>query len=200
MLVLGITGGVGAGKSTVLDYMKEAYNAAILQADLAAHELMRPGHRCYEEIVETFGKDILAPEGEINRKKLGEVVFGHREKLDRLNGIVHPAVKEHIRQVIADERAKGEHQVLAIEAALLIEDGYGAICDELWYIYASEDIRRERLKATRGYSDERVDGIFKSQCPEEVFRANCAVTIDTGISLEYTKEQVDRYLKERIAD
>lgn len=76
----------------------------------------------------------------------------------------------------------------------------GAICDELWYIYASEDIRRERLKTTRGYSDERVDGIFKSQSPEAVFRANCAVTVDTGVSLEYTKEQVDRYLRERIAE
>ena len=82
---------------------------------------------------------------------------------------------------------------MVIGSALLIEEGYGAICDELWYIYASEDIRRERLKATRGYSDARIDGIFKSQCPEAVFRATCAVTIDTGISLDCTNEQVDRF-------
>ena len=87
---------------------------------------------------------------------------------------------------------------MAIEAALLIEGGYEKICDELWYIYASEEIRRDRLKKTRGYSDERVDGIFKSQNSEEVFRAHCAVTIDTGISLECTKEQVDKALRERI--
>ena len=200
MLVLGVTGGVGAGKSTVLDHMEEAWGAQILKADEAAHMLMRRGQHCYEKIVEKFGEEILDDTGEINRIAFGEVIFKTREKLEQLNGIVHPAVKEYICQVIADERRRKERPVLAIEAALLIEEGYGAICDELWYIYASEEVRRERLKTTRGYSDARVDGIFKNQCPEAVFRANCAVTIDTGISLEYTKEQVDRCLRERISD
>lgn len=197
MLVLGITGGVGAGKSTVLDYMKDMYGAAILQTDLAAHELMKKGTSCHESIVAAFGTEILLPNGELDRQKLGAVVFGNKEKLERLNGIVHPAVKQHVREVITEERAKGERKVLAVEAALLIEDHYDEVCDELWYIYASEEIRRERLKTTRDYSDERIDGIFKSQSPEEVFRAHCAVTIDTGISLECTKEQVDQALQER---
>ena len=198
MMVLGITGGVGAGKSTVLDYMKEAYDAVILQADLAAHDLMQKGTDCFEKIVETFGADIVGSDGQLDRTKMAAVVFADQALLERLNGIVHPAVKQYILDRIEEERRKGVCRVMAIEAALLIEEGYGAICDELWYIYASEDVRRERLKTTRGYSDARIDGIFKSQCPEAVFRANCAVTIDTGISLDYTKLQVDRFLQERI--
>jgi len=198
MLVLGITGGVGAGKSTVLDHMKEVWGAAIIQADQVAFDLQKKGMRCHTEIVEAFGEGVLAEDGELDRKKLGEVVFGHKEKLEKLNEIVHPAVKDFIHRTIMEERARGERKLLAVEAALLIETGYKEILDELWYIYASEDIRRERLKTTRGYSDERVDGIFKSQNSEEVFRSHCAVTIDTGISLEYTKEQLDAHLQERI--
>ena len=199
MLVLGITGGVGAGKSTVLDHMKDVWGASILQADLVAHQLQKKGERCHREIVAAFGEDVLAADGEIDRVKLGAIVFADKARLEELNDIVHPAVKDYIREQIESETAKGERKLMAIEAALLIEGGYEKICDELWYIYASEEIRRDRLKKTRGYSDERVDGIFKSQNSEEVFRAHCAVTIDTGISLECTKEQVDKALQERIA-
>ena len=196
MLVLGITGGVGAGKSTVLAYMEEAYGARILQADLAAHRLMEPGEDCYRQIVSAFGRGILDGEGRIDRKRLGNLVFGKEEEIGRLNGIVHPAVRTYITQAIEEENRKGT-PLMAIEAALLIECGYGAVCGELWYIYASEEVRRERLKATRGYSDGRIDGIFASQLSEEEFRAGSQEIIDTGISLESTKRQVDALLAAR---
>ena len=197
MLVLGVTGGVGAGKSTVLDHMEEAWGAQILKADEAAHMLMRRGQHCYEKIVEKFGEEILDDTGEINRIAFGEVVFKNREKLEQLNGIVHPAVKEYICQVIADERRRKERPVLAIEAALLIEEGYGAICDELWYIYADEDVRRRRLAASRGYSSEKSDSIMKNQLPDEIFRESCQFVIDNSSEIvQNTFEQIDRGLKE----
>ena len=197
MLVLGVTGGVGAGKSTVLDHMEEAWGAQILKADEAAHMLMRRGQHCYEKIVEKFGEEILDDTGEINRIAFGEVVFKNREKLEQLNGIVHPAVKEYICQVIADERRRKERPVLAIEAALLIEEGYCAICDELWYIYADEDVRRRRLAASRGYSSEKSDSIMKNQLPDEIFRESCQFVIDNSSEIvQNTFEQIDRGLKE----
>lgn len=197
MLTLGITGGVGAGKSTVLNYMQEHFHAYILEADKAAHVLMRKGQDCFNEIVAVFGEEILGEDGEIDRVKFGAIVFADNEKLQTLNGIVHPAVKKYILDTIDIEEERGEHPVMAVEAALLIEEGYKELLDELWYIYASEDIRRERLITTRGYSDERIDGIFKSQLPDAVFRENCTAVIDTGICVEYTMEQVKKELLNR---
>ena len=196
MLVLGITGGVGAGKSTVLQYMEEAYGARILQADLVAHRLMEPGEACYRQIVQDFGREIVGSNGAIDRKKLGDLVFGREDLIGRMNQIIHPAVERYIMEEIRAERSRGT-RLMAIEAALLVECGYDKICDELWYIYASEEIRRDRLKKTRNYSDERVDQIFASQLTEEEFRAGCQEVIDTGISLECTKKQADDLLAAR---
>ena len=97
MEFIGITGGVGAGKSEILRYIQEHYNAKILLADEVAHDLMKPGRECYDKIVQAFpGADILAEDGQFDRGKLAEVIFSDDEKRERMNGIVHPAVKEEI--------------------------------------------------------------------------------------------------------
>ena len=199
MKVIGVTGGVGAGKSEILNYIADNWNATVVEADEVGYLVMKPGKSCFAPIVELFGPGILQEDGTLDRTRIAQMVFEDKNLLEKLNAIVHPAVKKYIRKAIQREE-ENETDFFIVEAALLIEDKYDEICDELWYIYASEAVRRERLKTTRGYSDARVDGIFKNQCPEAVFRANCAVTIDTGISLEYTKEQVDRCLRERISD
>ena len=108
----------------------------------------------------------------------------------------HP-VRERSGSHCADERRRKERPVLAIEAALLIEEGYGAICDELWYIYADEDVRRRRLAASRGYSSEKSDSIMKNQLPDEIFRESCQFVIDNSSEIvQNTFEQIDRGLKE----
>ena len=96
MRVVGVTGGVGAGKSTVLAYMEKEYHAEVIQADQVGHEVMEPGRRAYEEILNVFGSEILAENGRIDRKALGDVVFASEEKRRKLNAIVHPAVKQEI--------------------------------------------------------------------------------------------------------
>ena len=196
MRFIGITGGVGAGKSAILSYLAGKPNTKVMLADEIAHDLMEPGTDCYRTIVEAFkNEDILQENGQFHRGKLATVIFSSEEKREALNAIVHPAVKDYVRQVYEAEGQKQELELLILEAALLIEEDYGAICDELWYIYTSEEKRRTRLKESRGYSDEKIDAIFASQLSEAQFRAGTQVTIDNNGSLEETYQQIEQALR-----
>ena len=119
MTVIGITGGVGCGKSAVLQFLKEEYKAVIVETDKLAHELEQKGNLCYNEIVSYFGREILDKDGIIDRKKLGTIVFSDSHKLEVLNSIVHPAVVDAIRQIIVDNKDKPGY--LFVESALLFE-------------------------------------------------------------------------------
>lgn len=197
MKFIGITGGVGAGKSELLHFMEREYPVKVLLADELAHELMLPGTACFDKIREEFaGEDIFSPEGTLDAKKMAEVIFSKDANRIRMNGIVHPAVKQEILHRVETERKKGEISCFILEAALLIEDGYDKICDELWYIYTSKDIRRARLKASRGYTDAKIDAIFASQLPEEVYRKYCKIVIDNNDSLEKTFQQIRQIFAE----
>lgn len=195
--VLGITGGVGAGKSTVLAYLEEKYHAEVLQLDEAAHRLMEPGEWCYDEIVAAFGRNILAPDETIDRRKLYQKAFVSEEQVKRLNGIVHPQVKEYVKGWIAKKRAEGSAPFLVLEAALLLDDHYETICDEIWYIFVNDAVRAQRLASSRGYTAEKTAQILKNQKSEEQFRAACQFTVDNSSDfLENTYEQIDKGLKE----
>lgn len=197
MKILGITGGVGAGKSTILDYIQKMYHARVIQADLVGHMVEQPGQPCYYQIVETFGTGILNGDHTIGREKLAAAVFDNYEMLKKLNQIVHPAVKAYICQEIEQEKVRGEVPFVVIEAALLLEDHYDRICDEMWYIYADEATRAERLRRTRGYSDAKVRRIMENQLKEAGYRARCKFVIDnSGNIVENTYEQIDRGLIE----
>ncbi len=197
MKFIGITGGVGAGKSELLHFMEKEYPAKVLLADELAHELMMPGTECFAQIKETFAEeDIFSPEGGLDAEKMAKVIFSDENKRERMNGIVHPAVKQEVLRRAESERQKGEISCFILEAALLIEDGYDKICDELWYIYTTKDIRRERLKKSRGYSDAKIDAIFASQLSEETYRKYCKVVIDNNDSLEKSFEQLRQIFAE----
>ena len=190
MKVFGITGGVGAGKSEVLTYLGQNYDATVIQADEAGYLVMLPGGECYGEIVKLFGRQITTETGELDRKRIAEIVFQDEEKLKALNAIVHPAVKRYIKKAIAAAEKAGTEYVF-VEAALLIEEKYDEICDELWYIYTREDIRKERLMRSRGYSPEKVQQIFDSQLQEAVYRKYCKVVIDNNGTVEDAIRQID---------
>lgn len=194
MKIIGITGGVGSGKSRVLSYMETKYNAVICQADHVAWKLQEPGQKCYAQIVAYFGENILDEDGTINRGKLGQIVFADKDKLFKLNQIMHPAVKEYIVEWIQRER-NNETLYFIIEAALLLEDDYSQICDEMWYIYCDENIRRERLKSSRGYTDEKIDAIMASQLSEQIFRKECQIVIDNSGVFEDTCFQIEKAMK-----
>lgn len=144
MKVLGITGGVGSGKSCVLAYMEEAYGAVICQMDDTARELQQKGTSCFEQIADVFGPEILNADGGLDRTALGTIVFSDEQKLQQLNAIVHPQVIREVRRRIQECEAAG-CPLFVVEAALLPDVGR-ELCDELWYIYADETVRRCRLK------------------------------------------------------
>lgn len=194
MRIIGITGGVGSGKSRVLSYLEEKYSAVICQADHVAWKLQEPGEWCYAEIVKRFGAGILNEDQTINRSALGKIVFSDNDKLLLLNQIMHPAVKEYIVETIQSEMWKGT-EYFVLEAALLLEEHYNMICDELWYIYCDTNVRRERLKENRQYSDEKIDAIMDSQLSEEIFRKECQIVIDNSGNFEDTCYQVDKAMK-----
>ena len=196
MKVIGITGGVGAGKSEILSYIKKHYNCRILLADEAAHRVKEKGQPCYEKLVTLLSDEILDETGNINKVKMSEKIFSSRELLAEVNGIIHPAVKKLILSAIQKERERRIHDFFFIEAALLIEEGYLDYVDEMWYIYAREEVRRKRLKESRGYSDEKINQIMSSQLKEADFRRYCSVVIDNSDSLTESRRQIDEKLGE----
>lgn len=183
---------VGAGKSAVLDYLNEDKRYMVLLADEVAHDLMEPGTKCYDRLKKEFlEEDIYLPAGGFDRNKLAQVIFSDDDKRKRLNEIVHPSVKEFVIETVEKAQKEGIVSIVFFEAALLIEERYYEICDELWYIYTSEDNRRKRLKENRGYTDEKIDNIFDSQLKDEQFRQYCQVIIDNNGSIYDTRKQVD---------
>lgn len=198
MKFIGITGGVGAGKSKILEYLASKPGIRVMLADEIAHDLMEPGTECYERLRKCFeDEDIYCEDGHFDRPKLASVIFSDEKKREALNAIVHPAVKEYVKQQAAMEAARGERKLLVLEAALLIEEHYDEICDELWYIDTSRENRRIRLKESRGYSDTKVDQIFESQLSEEEYRRHCSVVIDNNGLPDQTFEQIDEVLRRK---
>ena len=189
-MILGITGGVGAGKSSVLAILEKEYNAKLILADEVGRELMQPGEANYVNIVNAFGKEILNPDGTIDRTILGRIVFDQPEKLQKLNAIVHPAVNEKIREKMQKAQEEGK-ELFILEAALLTEPVYREMLDEIWYIHVPQEIRMERLRSSRGYSDEKMYAVFANQPSEETFTAVSDLVIENGGTFEETEKQID---------
>ena len=196
MKVYGITGGAGTGKSEVIKMLQENFGGCVSMSDEVARELMQKGNISYQLIVEYFGRDILMDDGEIDRKKLADHVFNNKEALEKLNSMTHPYVKDEIRKLIAEAEASGECRFVALESAILLECGYEDICDEFWYVYTKPEIRRQRMKETRNYSDEKVDSVMRNQQPDEVFFEQCSFVIKNNTTLSdvyaQLKEKLDQ--------
>lgn len=193
MRVIGITGGVGSGKSQVLSHIQKTYQAVICQADHVAWELQNPGMVCYKQIIAHFGERIINDDKTINRKALGAIVFADKKELQKLNSIMHPAVKKAIIEKIEKEKQCGTN-LFVLEAALLLEEQYDKICDEIWYIYTQEEVRKIRLKESRGYTDEKINAIMSSQSDETYFRRKCQKVIDNSYDFQYTCEQIQKVI------
>ena len=196
MKVYGITGGAGTGKSEVIKMLQQNFGGCVIMSDEVARELMQKCNISYQLIVEYFGRDILMDDGEIDRKKLADNVINNKEALEKLNSMTHPYVKEEIRKLIAEAEASGECRFVALESAILLECGYEDICDEFWYVYTKPEIRRQRMKETRNYSDEKVDSVMRNQQPDEVFFEQCSFVIKNNTTLSdvyaQLKEKLDQ--------
>lgn len=132
-MVIGITGGIGSGKSLVTKFLQAIFGAAVIDTDTVGHEVMEIGTKAYYEILETFGKEVLAKDESIDRKILGDLVFTNEEMLSKLNDIIHPAVEAEVDKRIEDFNKKN-YKYIALETALMIKVGYNRKCDKVWYV------------------------------------------------------------------
>lgn len=195
MKVVGITGGVGSGKSEVLRLLEEKFNCGVIRTDDVARDLCEPGEKSYELIVKNFGEDVLDMDGRLDRPKLASIVFEDEAKRQLLNQCTHPQVYEWVREKVREWRTKKDYSMIAVEAALMDELKEIGVCESYWYVYVKPEIRRERLRISRGYSDEKMDAIFASQLPEAVFLNGCDVVIDNNFDLENVEKQLKSLCK-----
>lgn len=197
MKTIGITGGVGCGKSRILEYIADNYNCRIVLADDVGNMLKEPGEECYYKLIELLGEDIIdehSSKRAIDKKKMASLIFEDASLLQKVNDIIHPAVTQYILNEKEKENFLGNIDFFFIEAALLIECGYKKYVDEMWYIFAKESVRIDRLMKSRGYSESKIAGIMASQLSEDEFRSNCDYVIDNSGSLEDSFKAVSERL------
>lgn len=195
MRLIGITGGVGAGKSEVLRFIRQHYYCKIYLADEVAHKLQEPGEACYEKLTALLGEEVLSPDGSIDRGKMAARIFLDKDVLFKVNAIVHPAVREYLENAVKEAAEDGETELFFIEAALLIENGYNDFVDEMWYIHAGDEIRRKRLRISRGYDDNRISRIMESQLSEDEFRGSSDFILDNSGDLSEVYSLIKKRLE-----
>lgn len=194
-MIIGITGGIGSGKSTVLKLLSDKYDFEIFEADKIGHEVMKKGGLAYDDIVALFGRDVLDKEEEIDRVRLSDIVFTDRDRLESLNAIVHPAVIDEIKTRIHNSMKTSGKDRFVIEAALLIESGCYKICDSVWYIYAEEKVRIQRLIQSREMSVDKIKEVMGNQLKKEEFEDKCSAVIDNSKTMEDTDRQIQKLLE-----
>lgn len=195
MRVIGVTGGVGSGKSEVLRLLKEEFGARLFMADDIAHEVMEPGGEACRRIEEAFGAEYLKPDGSVDRQKMASLIFKDAKALETMNSIVHPAVWKRIENGIQTV----PERLVVVEAALFDEE-HNRLFDEVWYIYTSRENRISRLMAGRGYSREKCLDIMSSQKSEEEFQAMADRVIDNNQTVEDVKRQIEFILNEKLKE
>ena len=196
MKVIGLTGGIGSAKSTVSQFLAEL-GAVIIDADKVGHEAYKPDTEVWREVVAAFGKQILTPGGDIDRKKLGEMVFGNAEALSRLNQIMHPRMYDMVKAKIEEYRRQGV-DVVVLEAPLLIEAGWASSVDEVWVTVAPESTVLRRLEECSGLSKQQSLVRIRSQLSSEERVKHANVVINTDCSLAEVKTKV-KELWQRLA-
>jgi dephospho-CoA kinase len=189
MLKLGLSGGIACGKSTVAGMLRE-HGFHVLDADALAHQLMEPGQPAHDEVIRAFGSGIAGESGRIDRAKLGALVFGNREKLDQLNAIVHPRVAEAMQRQFGEWERSGVREAVFVEAALLVEAGFGRHLDGLVVAWCRPEQQLERLLA-RGLSEDEARRRIASQMPVEEKLHQATERIDCSGTLDDTRAQVD---------
>ncbi len=190
MKVIGLTGGIGSGKSTVSQCLAEL-GAAVIDADKVGHEAFKPDTRAWHDVVAAFGQQVVATSGEIDRKKLGEIVFKSPEALERLNQIMHPRMYRMIEEKIEEYRRQ-EVDVVVLEAAILIEANWMPLVDELWVTVASEATVLERLKEQRGLTREQILARIRSQLSIEERTRHADAVINNDGDLEEVRSEIKK--------
>ena len=196
MLTIGLTGGIGSGKSAVADLLKQL-GASVIDADRLGHEAYTPNSEAWRQVVAAFGQEILTAEGEIDRRKLGSIVFADPAELARLNGIMHPLMAGMVEERKAELVAAGE-SVAVVEAAVLFEAGWDSLVDEVWTTYAPVDTVVERLHARNGLSEEEARKRINSQMSVEERNRRSDVVVDNSADMAALEQGVKNLWQARV--
>lgn len=189
MLTIGLTGGIGSGKTTVTRLLA-ALGAPTIDADKVAHTTYAPGGPAYDAVVVAFGREILAADGTVDRSKLGPIVFADPSALGRLTAIVWPKTLERMREMIAEMHAKGERKPIVVEAAILIEANWQPLFDEIWLVTASKARVIERVERDRGLKPEQTEARIRAQLPESERRKHATTVIENDGTIEQLQQKV----------
>ena len=195
MLTIGLTGGIGSGKSTVAQILGE-FGARVLDADKVAHTTYAPGASAYDAVIAAFGSEIVAHDRTIDRKKLGAIVFNNPERLNKLTSIVWPATREAIRRSLTDLRAQGAKLPIVVEAAILIEANWQSLFDEIWLVRAPREKVIARIEIQRRLEPSETEARMRAQLSDEERAKHSTLTIENNGSIEDLRE----LLKEIWAD
>jgi dephospho-CoA kinase len=199
VIIAGLTGGIASGKSTVSRFFSDA-GAYVIDADKIAREVVKPGTPGYDAILTFFGRTILLPNGEIDRKHLGEIIFNDPDKKARLDAIVHPLVVERSAEMIADIAVQAPDAVVIMDIPLLLEAGMQSDLAEVIVVYVPEKLQLERLLNRDGIDEQAAMARIRSQMPIEKKRKLATVVIDNSRTLSDSRKQtlaVFNHLRQR---
>lgn len=197
-ITIGLTGGIGSGKSTAAKILAEL-GAPAIDADKVGHEIYQPGEPAYRELIDAFGEGILAPDRTIDRRKLGPIVFADPAALKRLNAIVHPKMFARMGEMVTAMRRDGETRPIVIEAAILIEANWQPLFDEIWLVTASREHVVERVERDRGLKPEQTEARIRAQLPDEERREYATSVIRNDGTLEELRAAVTRLWQDALA-
>jgi len=197
MRVIGLTGGIAAGKSTVTETLRAA-GAAVIDADKVGHEAYQPGTETHAALVEAFGGEILADDGQIDRRRLGAIVFADPEQRRRLQAIVWPRMKQMMREQLDALSAQGT-KLAVVEAAVLIEAEWQDLMDEVWVVQVPEEVAMQRLIARNGFSAEDAQARIRAQLSNAERSRHAQVIIDNSGSVEDARRQVEAALAAKVS-
>ena len=189
MLTIGLTGGIGSGKSTVSKLLAEL-GAPIIDADQVGHAIYAPDGPAYPDMMAAFGEGILAPDRTIDRRKLGPIVFADPAALKRLNSIVHPKMFARMREMVDAMRRGGEHKPIVIEAAILIEANWQPLFNEIWLVVASRERVIERVERDRGLKPEQTEARIRAQLSDDDRRKYATTVVTNNGTIDELRTKV----------
>jgi len=197
MRVIGLTGGIGTGKSVVAKILADL-GGVVVDADRVGHEVYEPGREGWRRVVDAFGAGIVGPDGRIDRKRLGAIVFSDPERLAELNRLVHPLIAEAIREKIAARRRAGSEEPIVVEAAVLIEANWRPLVDELWLVVALPERVIERLEKQRNLDRRAIEARMRAQLSDAERRIHADVVIDNSGTIEDLQHRLETLWRERV--
>ncbi|MCR6095557.1 dephospho-CoA kinase [Salipaludibacillus agaradhaerens] len=192
-MIIGLTGGIASGKSTVSQMIRDE-GIPVVDADIIARNVVKPGKKAYHQIIDHFGLAILKQDGQLNREKLGEIIFNDDKERDVLNQIVHPQVRKELKDQ-AESLQKEGHSIVILDIPLLIEGELFYLVDNILLVYVPKSIQLKRLKERNNYTEEEALKRINSQLSLDKKKAYATYIIDNSSDLTHTREQVTTLLK-----